>query len=117
MPNNVLDRSAMATLSRLENELPHIGEALVKLATGQDEIRQDQKEITRSLSSLCKDVAVTTARCQRNTEDIEAQGKQLETIRDDVVGLKTTNKIMGGANAVYTTLATLLTNLLNGVIS
>lgn len=114
MANNVLDRSAMATLARLENELPHIGEALVKLANGQDEMRQDQKEITRSLSSLCKDVAVTTARCQRNTDDIEAQGRQLETIRDDVVGLKTTNRVVGGANAIYTTLAGVLVALFGG---
>ena len=114
MADNVLDKSAMATLARLENELPHIGEALAKLATGQDEIRQDQKEMTRSLSALCQDVAVTTARCERNTEDIEAQGRQLETMRDDVVGLKTTNKLVGGANAVYTTLAGILVALFGG---
>ena len=114
MADNVLDKSAMATLARLENELPHIGAALAKLANGQDEIRQDQKEMSRKLSSLCQDVAVTTARCQRNTDDIEAQGRQLETMRDDVVGLKTTNKLVGGANAIYTTLAGILVALFGG---
>ena len=112
--SNVLDRSAMATLARLENELPHIGEALTKLAAGQDEIRQDQKEITRSLSALAKDMAVTTTKCQRNTDDLEVQGRQLEIMRDDVVGMKTTNKIVGGANAIYTTLAGILLQVFGG---
>ena len=114
MANNVLDRSAMATLARLENELPHIGTALEKLAAGQDEIRQDQKEITRSLSALCRDAAVTTARVQRNTEDIEAQTRRVDNLKEDVSGLKSTTKVVGGANAIYTTVAGLLAGLFGG---
>ena len=114
MADNVLDKSAMATLARLENELPHIGAALEKLATGQDEIRQDQKEMTRKLSSLCRDIAVTTATAQRNTDDLKAQSQQLDGLQSDVAGLKAADRIVGGANAIYTTLAGVLVALFGG---
>lgn len=114
MANNVLDRSAMATLARLENELPHIGKALTELATGQEAIRQDQKEMTRKLSSLCRDIAVTTATAQRNTDDLKAQGKQIDSLQGDVAGLKAADRIIGAGNALLTAVGGTLLAIFGG---
>ena len=121
MANNVLDKSAMATLARLENELPHIAETLADLATGQKEMRQEQKELTRSIGELCIDLAVVAAQSKRNQDDIKAQHqdcKDLDTrvtsIQDDVAGLKVADRVTGGANALYTTIAGILLTVFGG---
>ena len=107
MPNNVLDKSAMATLARLENELPHIGEALKDLAGA-------QKECTAAMNQMCKNLAVVTVQCHRNADDIKVHNEQIGTVRDDVAGLKVTNKITGGVNALYTTVAGILLTIFGG---
>ena len=108
--SNVLDKSAMAALARLENELPHIGQSIMELA-------EAQRESNRAIHRVCKELAVVTAQSQRNTDDIKGLSIKADSLSDDVVGLKTTNKILGGANALYTTIATVLTNVLNGGMS
>ena len=53
MSNNVLDKSAMATLARLEHELPHIAEALTDLHEGQEKMRREHQKCTSAISGLC----------------------------------------------------------------
>jgi hypothetical protein len=107
VPDNVLDKSAMATLARLENELPHIGEALKDLA-------EAQKESTFAMNQICKNLAVVTVQCQRNTDDIKVHNEQIGTVKDDVAGLKVTNKIVGSANALWTAVAATLAAVFGG---
>jgi len=112
--NNVLDRSAMATLARLENELPHIGQALASLNEGQKEIRDSQMAMTRGMSRIESDLAVANNKCDRNAKDIEGHAGRLNGLENDVSGLKSTDKVVGGLNAVYATIAALLAGLLGG---
>ena len=107
MADNVLDKSAMATLAKLENELPHIGKTL-------QELTEAQRASTDAVHRMCKDLAVTTAQVQRNKDDIKDLSVKADSLSNDVVGLKTTNKILGAGNALYTTVAGILLQVFGG---
>lgn len=107
--NNILDSSAMQTISEIKTELPHIREAMERLARAQIETNSSVREIERMVNGICTRQAVADTQRAVNTEKIKVLELELDVLKEKVTVLDTKDKIIGGANAIFTTVASIIT--------
>jgi len=130
MSNNILDKGAMRSIGEIEAQMPHILSHLTRISTEQtgmrtsiSEMATEQAQIEGRLISIEKTIEEIPSRCPHREaiarsesaiKDLEKLSDRINSVQNDVAGLKTADRIYGGANALIATAISVTVNALNG---
>lgn len=130
MANNILDKSAIEKLDQLSIQMPNVLHHLNKMSQDQGDMKKDVARISKEqvlmqaqLQSIETSIEEIPNKCPhreaiaRSEQAVDRQRELEDRVTrhgEEIAGLKTSDKIYSGLNALIATVINLVVNGLNG---
>lgn len=125
--NNILDKSAMETIAKMDKELAVLTSRVEALPDVVNDLKIEVGKMSERVSTLNTRIEEEPLRCPYRDQvgDLTSRMKPIEGCVDelesrvgkaetDIARLSTEVKWLGGLNAIYTTIATAVANVIKG---